>query len=88
MEALCPLPLFDRMGAWTLTSVQSACGIGWQGWPAGAAGFSDGDYRSGDRSAQHEVLLEAAKMVLTDQQPMEIARQLRERAEGTVRPTK
>ena len=37
------------------------------------------------RSAQHEVLLEAAKLVLTGE-PVEIARQLRERAERTVRP--
>ena len=37
------------------------------------------------RSAQHEVLLEAAKLVLTDNEPIEIARQLRERAERTIR---
>jgi hypothetical protein len=38
------------------------------------------------RSAQHEILLEAAKLVLTGE-PIEIARQLRERAERTIRPT-
>lgn len=38
------------------------------------------------RSAQYEVLLEAAKLVLTDQQPIEIARRLREWAERTIRP--
>jgi len=38
------------------------------------------------RSAQHEVLLEAAKLVLIDAKPIEIARQLRERAERTIRP--
>ncbi len=37
------------------------------------------------RSAQHEILLEAAKLVLTGE-PIEIARQLRERAEKTIRP--
>jgi hypothetical protein len=37
------------------------------------------------RSAQQEVLLEAAKLVLTGE-PIEIARQLRERAEQTIRP--
>jgi len=38
------------------------------------------------RSAQHEVLLEAAKLVLIDAEPIEIARQLRERAEHIIRP--
>lgn len=38
------------------------------------------------RSAQHEVLLEAARLVLSGE-PVEIARQLRERAERTIRPT-
>jgi len=38
------------------------------------------------RSAQYEVLLEAAKLVLIDAEPIEIARQLRERAERTIRP--
>ena len=38
------------------------------------------------RSAQHEVLLEAAKLLLIDAKPIEIARQLRERAERTIRP--
>ena len=37
------------------------------------------------RSAQHEVLLEAAKLVLSGD-AIEIARQLRERAERTIRP--
>ena len=37
------------------------------------------------RSAQHEVWLEAAKLVLTGE-PIEIARHLRERAEATIRP--
>lgn len=37
------------------------------------------------RSAQHEVLLEAAKLVLSGE-PIEIARQLRARAESTIRP--
>ena len=37
------------------------------------------------RSAQHEVWLEAARRVLTGE-PIEIARQLRERAERTIRP--
>jgi hypothetical protein len=37
------------------------------------------------RSAQHEVLLEAAKLVLTGE-PIEIARQLRDRSERTIRP--
>jgi hypothetical protein len=38
------------------------------------------------RSAQHEVLLEAAKPVLSGE-PIDIARQLRERAERIIRPT-
>ena len=38
------------------------------------------------RSAQHEVLLEAAWLVLIDAEPIEIARQLRDRAERTIRP--
>jgi len=37
------------------------------------------------RSAQHEVLLEAAKLVLSGE-PIVIARQLRDRAERTIRP--
>jgi len=37
------------------------------------------------RSAQHEMLLDAAKLVLSDE-PIEIARQLRDRAERTIRP--
>ena len=37
------------------------------------------------RSAQHEVWLEAAKLVLTGE-PIEIARRLRERAAQTIRP--
>ena len=37
------------------------------------------------RSAQYEVWLEAAKLVLTGE-PVEIARQLRARAERTIRP--
>ena len=37
------------------------------------------------RSAQHEVLLEAARLVLTGE-PIEIARQLRAQAERTIRP--
>ena len=40
------------------------------------------------RSAQHEVWLEAAKLVLTDDEPMAIARRLRELAERTIRPKK
>jgi hypothetical protein len=39
------------------------------------------------RSAQHEVLLEAAKLVLSGPGPREIARKLREMAEQTIRPT-
>jgi hypothetical protein len=38
------------------------------------------------RSAQYEVLLEAAKLVLTANEPVTIARKLRERAEQTIRP--
>jgi hypothetical protein len=38
------------------------------------------------RSAQHEVWLEAAKLVLIDAEPVEIARKLREMAERTIRP--
>jgi hypothetical protein len=38
------------------------------------------------RSAQHEVLLEAARLVLTGE-PIEIVRQLRDRAERTIRPS-
>jgi hypothetical protein len=38
------------------------------------------------RSAQYEVLLEAAKLVLSGE-PVEIARKLREMAERTIRPT-
>ena len=38
------------------------------------------------RSAQHEVLLEAAKLVLSGD-AITIARQLRDRAERTIRPT-
>jgi hypothetical protein len=37
------------------------------------------------RSAQHEVLLEAARLVLSGE-PVEIARQLRDQAERTIRP--
>jgi len=37
------------------------------------------------RSAQHEVLLEAARLVLTGE-PVEIARQLRDQAERTICP--
>ena len=40
------------------------------------------------RSAQHEVWLEAARLVLTDNEPMAIARQLRDMAERTIRPKK
>ena len=40
------------------------------------------------RSAQHEVWLEAARLVLTDNEPIAIARQLRDMAERTIRPTK
>ncbi len=39
------------------------------------------------RSALHEVLLEAAQLVLRDAKPIEIARELRARAERTIRPT-
>jgi len=39
------------------------------------------------RSAQHEMLLEAAKLVLSGE-PVEIARKLREMAERTIRPTR
>jgi len=38
------------------------------------------------RSAQYEVLLEAATLVLIDTEPIEIARQLRDRAERAIRP--
>ena len=38
------------------------------------------------RSAQHEVWLEAAKRVLTDNEPVAIARHLRQMAERTIRP--
>jgi hypothetical protein len=37
------------------------------------------------RSAQHEILLDAARLVLCGE-PVEIARQLRDRAERTIRP--
>jgi hypothetical protein len=37
------------------------------------------------RSAQHDVCLQVARLVLTGE-PTEIARQLRERAERTIRP--
>jgi len=37
------------------------------------------------RSAQHEVLLEAERLVLCGE-PVEIARQLRDTAEGSIRP--
>jgi len=36
------------------------------------------------RAAQHEVLLDAARLVLSGE-PIAIARQLRDRAEGTIR---
>jgi hypothetical protein len=39
------------------------------------------------RSAQHEVLLEAARLVLSGE-AIDIARQLRDRAERTIRPKK
>jgi len=39
------------------------------------------------RSAQHEVLLDAARLVLSGA-PIEIARQLHDRAERTIRPKK
>jgi hypothetical protein len=42
-------------------------------------------HRGGIRSAQHEVLLDAAKLALSGE-PIEIARELRERAEQTIRP--
>ena len=38
------------------------------------------------RSGQYEILLEAAKLVLTDEPPIEIARKLRALAERTIRP--
>jgi hypothetical protein len=38
------------------------------------------------RSGQYEVLLEAAKLVLTDQPLVESARELRARAEKAIRP--
>jgi hypothetical protein len=38
------------------------------------------------RHAQYEALLEAAKLVLIDAEMVEIVRQLRERAERTIRP--
>ena len=38
------------------------------------------------RSVQHEVLLEAARLVLSGE-PIEIARKLRDMAERTIRPT-
>ena len=38
------------------------------------------------RSAQYEVWLEAARLVLTTGEPIEIARQMRARAEQTIRP--
>ena len=38
------------------------------------------------RSAQHKVWLEAARLVLTDNEPIAIARHLREQAERTIRP--
>ena len=38
------------------------------------------------RSAHHEVWLEAARLVLTDNEPIAIARQLREMAEQAIRP--
>jgi hypothetical protein len=39
------------------------------------------------RSAQQEVWLEAARLVLTGE-PIEVARHLRQRAERTIRPTR
>jgi len=41
---------------------------------------------AGIRSAQHEVWLEAAKLVLTDAEPIEIARRRRESDERVIRP--
>jgi hypothetical protein len=38
------------------------------------------------RSAMHEVWLEASKLVLTDNEPIAIARHLRDLAERTIRP--
>jgi len=49
-------------------------------------GNSHRHHRGEIRSAQQEVFLEAAKLVLTGD-PIEIARRLHERAERTVRPT-
>ena len=40
------------------------------------------------RSAMHELLLDVSSLVLTDAEPIAIARQLRERAERAIRPTK
>jgi hypothetical protein len=40
------------------------------------------------RHAQYEVLLEAAKLVLDAHEPVESARELRARAEKTIRPPK
>jgi hypothetical protein len=39
------------------------------------------------RSAQHEVWLEASRLVLTGE-PIEVARLLRQQAEWTIRPTR
>jgi hypothetical protein len=38
------------------------------------------------RAAQHDILLDAAKLMLTGE-PIEIARKLRDMAERTIRPT-
>ncbi|HZO41215.1 MAG TPA: hypothetical protein VFE97_18500 [Methylomirabilota bacterium] len=40
------------------------------------------------RSAMYETLLESARLVLTDSEPVGIARQLRDMAERTIRPKK
>jgi hypothetical protein len=77
--------VWSDFGAWTPTGARRAAGA----WPGCCAGkeLAIDIIAAEIRSAQHEVLLEAAKLVLSGE-PTDIARQLRERAERTIRPKK
>lgn len=70
---------------WTPTSAPRVVGIGSPGCCV-ARILAIEIVEAEIRSAQHEVLLEAAKLILIDAEPVEIARQLRERAERIIRP--
>ena len=62
------------------------CGIARPASPAAGRDLAGEIIEAEIRSAQHEVLLEAAKLVLSGE-PIDIARKLRNMAERTIRPT-